>query len=266
MDRNELIEAAARQLRDYDARTPGTIFADAFSLDVDGAYAVQTEVCRLREQRGERLIGYKVGCTSAAVRRQLGIEQPVFGRLFEGDSWASGIDFASTQFANPAIEGELAVRLSRDLHHDHFDEEVFDSVEAVFPVIEMHNLVFRRDGPSAEELIANNAVHAGFVYPTDSPVAAVRETDELRIEIDGVMAAVVSGTELLRTVVESLNWLRRELHEHGLELSRGQMILCGSVAEVFPVVLGSRISVVAGGLGSAHCAIRSELPIVTGVR
>lgn len=150
----------------------------------------------------------------------------------------------------------MAVCLSRDLDRDHFDEEVFDSVQAVFPVIEMHNLVFRRDGPSAEELIANNAVHAGFVYNAEHSAASVSDSDELRIEIDSVTAAVVPGTDLLRTVVASLDWLRRELAEHKLGLKRGQTILCGSVAKVFPVSPGGRVSVLAGSLGSVHCAIR----------
>ncbi len=38
---------AARQLRDYDALTPGTVFAEQLSLNEEQAYAIQSEVCRL---------------------------------------------------------------------------------------------------------------------------------------------------------------------------------------------------------------------------
>ena len=251
----EITQLAARQLRDYDAHTPGTMFAESISLDVREAYAIQTEVSRLREQRGERLLGYKVGCTSPTIQRQLNISHPVFGRLFDSDSWESKTDFASTRFANPAIEGELAVRLARDLTVDSSDEEIFDVIDSVFAVIELHNLVFRRGSPTAEELIANNAIHAGFVYPTDLSPYTPHEPGSLQIEINDAIVATVPGTDLIRTIVGSLNWLSHELHHHGLGLLAGQTILCGSVAEVFPVTANSRIVVAADRFGSVECTI-----------
>jgi len=202
----EITQLAARQLRDYDARTPGTMFAESISLDVREAYAIQTEVSRLREQRGERLIGYKVGCTSPTIQRQLNISHPVFGRLFDSDSWESKTDFASTRFASPAIEGELAVRLARDLPVDSSDEEIFDVIDSVFAVIELHNLVFRRGSPTAEELIANNAIHAfaddefvcylinRTIGTSDAALALLEEPDSLPVGVDA--EASIGGSAL----------------------------------------------------------------------
>jgi hypothetical protein len=51
-------DLARRQLADYDAHAPGSIFADtAFSLSIAEAYAVQ--MARLRASCGERVVGYK---------------------------------------------------------------------------------------------------------------------------------------------------------------------------------------------------------------
>ena len=66
-------ELARRLLADYDARTPGRFFGEPLDLTTVQAYALQAEIARLRGQRGEKVIGYKVGCTSAAVQQQLGI-------------------------------------------------------------------------------------------------------------------------------------------------------------------------------------------------
>src|SRR2546428_676692 len=65
-------ELARRMLADFDARTPGQLFGEPLDLTTVQAYALQAEIARLREERGERVIGYKVGCTSAAVQQQLG--------------------------------------------------------------------------------------------------------------------------------------------------------------------------------------------------
>ena len=57
----DLREMARRMLADYDARTPGQLFAEPLDLTTVQAYALQAEIARLREERGERVIGYKVG-------------------------------------------------------------------------------------------------------------------------------------------------------------------------------------------------------------
>ena len=67
-------ELARQMLADYDARTPGQLFGEPLGLTTVQAYALQAEIARLRQQRGERVIGYKVGCTSPAVQQQLGLK------------------------------------------------------------------------------------------------------------------------------------------------------------------------------------------------
>jgi 2-keto-4-pentenoate hydratase len=62
-------ELARQMLADYDARTPGQLFGEPLDLTTVQAYALQAEIARLRQQRGERVIGYKVGCTSPAVQQ-----------------------------------------------------------------------------------------------------------------------------------------------------------------------------------------------------
>jgi 2-keto-4-pentenoate hydratase len=67
---------ASRQLADYDAHDPGSLFAEGVVLNVAQGYELQSAVAQLRRRRGERIVGYKVGCTSPKIRAQLGIDQP----------------------------------------------------------------------------------------------------------------------------------------------------------------------------------------------
>jgi 2-keto-4-pentenoate hydratase len=60
------------------------------SDDVAAAYAVQRELTRARLDAGATVVGYKIGLTSAAVQRQLGVDQPDFGVLF-ADMDVSGV-------------------------------------------------------------------------------------------------------------------------------------------------------------------------------
>ena len=76
----DLDELARRMLADYDARTPGKLLGEPIDLTTVQAYALQAEIARLRERRGENVIGYKVGCTSRPIQAQLGVEEPIFGQ------------------------------------------------------------------------------------------------------------------------------------------------------------------------------------------
>jgi 2-keto-4-pentenoate hydratase len=74
---SEIRALADRQWRDYRTRQPGTCFADpGFALDLSDAYELQDAVAALRVSAGDRLIGYKVGCTGAVTVEQFGMEGP----------------------------------------------------------------------------------------------------------------------------------------------------------------------------------------------
>ena len=250
---------ATRQLRDRDAGRPGTLFAEQITLSEKQAYAIASEVSRLREARGDSVVGYKVGCTSAGIQQQLGIDHPVFGHLFESECWPSGVTLPPEQFPGLAIEGELAVRLASNVSAAGISgAKLCDVIESVFPVIELHHFIFRGNPPSAQELIANNAIHAGFVHATNPSTTLDFEPATLQIEIDGVLVATVSGTELASTVVDSLDWLASELQQLGHDLEAGQTILCGSIADLIPLPKGGQVVVTTDRWGSVQCTIAAD--------
>ena len=47
-------------LEDYDRKNPSTIFKDKIKLTNETALIIQSNVARLREKRGEKVIGYKL--------------------------------------------------------------------------------------------------------------------------------------------------------------------------------------------------------------
>jgi 2-keto-4-pentenoate hydratase len=244
---------ASRQLADYDARQPGSLFAEGVVLDVDAGYELQSCVTRLREARGERVIGYKVGCTSPTIRAQLGIDHCVSGRLYHSEQYDSGVELSRQRFANLAIEGELAVELSREPTEDDFAAlKIPACVARVMPVIELHHHVMRGAEPSAGELIAHNAIHAGFV--AGSGIVAQASTDEptLAIFADDVLLDQCRGEALVHTIHSSLNWLRGMLRQRGDRLTAGQIVLTGSIPSLIPIQQDCSIRVETSPFGRAE--------------
>jgi 2-keto-4-pentenoate hydratase len=254
MTKVQLRRFAVLQLADFDCRAPGRLFRQPLELTTQQAYELQEEVARLREQRGENIIGYKIGCISGTIQEQLGIREPIFGRVFQSGCFSSGVGLSCSDYANLAIEGEWAVRLARDLPGKPLsDEEYVPAIEAMFPVIELHHYVLY--SASCAELIASNGMHAGLVLSEEEALTSGRPESArgLSVWINAVKVGSVVEAGTIAGPIASLRWLAARLARFGLRLLRGQLILTGSPMGLYPVTPGSLIVVDAGPLGRS-CA------------
>jgi 2-keto-4-pentenoate hydratase len=241
-------------LADYDARTPCELFAGPIDLTSRQAYALQAEFARLREARGERVIGYKLGCTSPAVREQLRIGEPIFARLFDSECHDSGARLSHASYANLAVEGELALRLARDLPASTpHSEKCLDAIESFFPVIELHHYVIRSTQPCVQELIASNGMHAGFVLAERPHGRRLVNPQNLTVLLNGEKVGAIDEPWTMSEPVASVRWLAARLWESGLGLARGQVILTGSPLPLYPAGPGSLVVVEAPPLG--RCSV-----------
>ena len=174
---NSTDELADRQWRDYRALQPGMCFADPdFDLSLAAAYELQDAVAKLRIASGDRLVGFKVGCTGPGTTQQFGMKGPIRGRLFESEVRRHAEALKLDDFAHLAIEGEMAVRIGPDR-----------TIAAAFPVIELHHYVFRGPRKTLPELVANNGLNAGFVLPNNDWLLSKAYSDgtgELSVRIN----------------------------------------------------------------------------------
>jgi 2-keto-4-pentenoate hydratase len=255
---DELETLARSMLADLDSRQPGRRAGTIRDLTIAQAYELQQIVSTLREQRGESVIGYKIGCTSRVIQEQLGIGQPIFARLFDSGCFPTGSRIAHSRFANLAIEGELAVRLTRDLPRVPLsDDDCRDAIASIFPVIELHHYVVPERGHTIATLIASGGMHAGLVLPDRESVCFGRVplVGEIDVVINDHVAGRTGEPWTMGSPATTLRWLSVQLAETGLSLRRGQVILAGSALPLFPVERGSRVSVLTRNLGLSSVEI-----------
>jgi len=245
---SEIHALADRQWRDYRTRQPGTCFADpGFILGLSDAYALQDAVATLRVSAGDRLVGYKVGCTGPGTVQQFGIEGPIRGCLFESEVRQHGCTVPGNEFANLAIEGEMAVRIGAE-----------GTIAAVFPVIELHHFVFRGGRKTLPELVANNGLNGGVVLPGEDWLLSREFTErrgELGVWINDRLIASGALWPMPGGVQASLGWLRAHLAEKDRALLPGQIILTGTPLGLYPVRAGDRVVVRVDGKAGVECVI-----------
>jgi 2-keto-4-pentenoate hydratase len=248
-----IAELAKQQLIDYDNHRPGSLFEQPrLKLSIADAYALQFEVARLREERGEAIAGYKIGCVSAVMQAQLGLDQPVFGHVFDSELHHSGVTLDSANYDGLAIEGEFAVRLGDDVR-DFVSE---------FAVIELHNYVIRRPPLTAQELIANNAIHAGAVLPAAErrilPGPGELLHESIAVFRNGENLGTATGRALPDGPLGSVARLARHLEQYGKGIRPRQFVLTGSPLPLYPAKCGDRFEVRCEHLAAVTAVIRGK--------
>src|SRR6266542_3731400 len=113
---SETITKLAERLRAAYSGEPVAPVRDELPAgDVEVAYQVQEVNTQHWVANGRRLVGRKIGLTSAAVQRQLGVDQPDFGMLFADMSVDSGAQAPAGSLLQPRVEAEVAFVLGSDL-------------------------------------------------------------------------------------------------------------------------------------------------------
>ncbi len=250
-DRDQIVEALliANQTKVQTTR-PSALFDD---IEFEDAYAISAEVARRQQEAGAQLIGYKVGLTSAAMRRASQIDEPDYGYIYDHFLYPDGATLRHSDFCLPRVELELAFILGKPLRGPNVNLlDVMRVTEYVVPAIELIDT--RVDEPrKIYDTIADNGAGAGIIIggtpvkPHDIDLRMVPGILYRNAEIEetglscGVMGHPANG----------IAWLANKLHALGFPaLEPGQMLLAGSYVRPIHAQVGDVIRADFGTLGS----------------
>jgi 2-oxo-3-hexenedioate decarboxylase len=237
-------------------RTPVRQLAqEGDDLTLVEAYAVQDGLVRLREQRGERLIGLKMGFTSEAKRAQMKINDLIFGRLTDAMRIEAGGALSLSRFIHPRIEPELAFLLKRPLSGPVNAAAARDAVEAVAPALEVLDSRYRDFRFSLADVIADNSSSAALVVGEWRPLPQDLTQLAIRLCVDGRVIEADTSAAIMGDPLLSLVAAARLAGEAGLTLSRGWLVMAGGATQARELKAGTRVSVEVESLGSAHLEV-----------
>jgi len=102
------------------------------------AYEIQNINTEIRLATGARITGKKIGLTSHAVQKQLGVDQPDFGILFHDKEVLNGQSISMKELMQPKVEAEIAFVLKHDLTSKNLSTvDILNSIEYALPAIEI---------------------------------------------------------------------------------------------------------------------------------
>lgn len=225
---------------------------------VEAAYAVQQMITQKRLAGGDRLVGRKIGLTSAAVQAQLGVDQPDYGALFESMSVCDGETVSMQRLMQPKAEAEIAFVLKRDLGFGrHTVADVLNAVDYAVAAIEIVGSRVDKWNIRLEDTIADNASSSMFVLGTRPVALSKLDLSASKMVMTSREAVVVSsgaGADCLGNPLNALRWLADALARLKTPLRAGDVVLSGALGPMVPVDAGDCLTAEIEGLGSIRVA------------
>ena len=239
LSKKELDLFSNRILEDYDSKNPSIIFKEKRNISNEDALLIQTNVAKLREKRGEEIVGYKIGCISKDTQKKMGFTQPACGYLWKSELYNSGVILNKKNYTNPSMEAEFGIILNRDINPELSSfEYILESIEAIYPLIEIHNLIFYSDEPHGAELLANNAIHAGVVLGSETKLPTNKLETDLKLIYDNKIMDTWSNKIWPMDMLSEVGWLVKERSRNDNYLKKGDLILTGAYG--FPVPINDK--------------------------
>src|SRR5206468_5548739 len=112
-------------------------------FDVEGGYEAQRLLVQTKRERGHVVVGAKVGLTSRAKQKTMGVSEPIYGMVFDTMLQRHGEPVDLDALIHPRVEPEIAFLLARDLTGPVGVPGVLAATEVVFGAVDVIDSRYR---------------------------------------------------------------------------------------------------------------------------
>lgn len=236
-----MLGQGGRQIAPFSSRDP------AFGLDE--AYRITPVVRRLREARGEKVLGRKIGFTNRTIWEQYGVYAPIWGYVYDStlqnlDDLAGAVSLAN--FAEPRIEPEIVFGMVAAPEAGMDERELLSCIGWVAHGYEIVQSVFPQWKFAPPDTVAAFGLHAGLFigeryqigddadkwfaplsnFSITLRCGDVSESGHARDVLDGPLSALKHLVGLLAK------------DRHNPQVAAGEIITTGTLTKAMPVKPG----------------------------
>ena len=238
------------ELKAYDVTK---ITDDHPDMDWDDAYAIQDEIRRRKEARGNKTVGLKAGLTSFAKMKQMGVDTPCFGFVSDYMARPDGGEIRMGELIHPKVEAEICIVTKAPLKGPgcHVGT-VMAAIDFVLPAVEIIDSRYRDFKFDLKSVIADNTSASRFVIGGRSRNVEDLDLRTLGVvlEKNGQIVSMAAGAAVLGHPAAAVAMMANHLGARGQEIPAGTFIMTGGVTEAIAVKAGDSVNVRFQDLGS----------------
>jgi 2-oxo-3-hexenedioate decarboxylase len=234
------------------------ITAEHQDLTVEEGYRIQEELVGIKLEQGYRIIGPKMGLTSLAKMKQMNVEEPIYGYIFDY-MVVNGGEISMSELIHPKVEAEIAFVLGKDIEGPGVTgAQVLAATEYVVPALEIIDSRYENFQFTLPDVVADNASSSRVVLGS-----TIRRPNELELDLVGVtlwingeLKDLGAGAAVLGHPANSVAMLANMLSRRGLKLKAGEVILTGGVTGAHMFSVGDYVIAKLDGLGTVGFSVK----------
>ncbi|MET8421615.1 2-keto-4-pentenoate hydratase [Streptomyces sp. NPDC005134] len=260
-----VLDAQAKAKDLYEARrtrTPIAAFTDTEpDLTMADGYAIQRELVPMLLDDGDQIVGYKVGLTSRAMQRLIGVDSPDFGPVLASTRYDDGEAVALDRFIAPKMEAEISFVMADRLAGPGVTrEQACRAVAGAVASIEIVDSRIIDWRVKLADTVADIASNGAFVVADE--VVPIEGIDTRLIGMvlsrNGEVIETGAGAAALGDPVEVVAWLANVLGERGIALEPGHLVMTGALHAAVPMAAGDTFTAEFDRLGSVEARVVSS--------
>lgn len=209
------------------------ITSDNAGLTIEEAYQIQLENIKRKIERGKKIVGKKIGLTSLAMQRLLGVDEPDYGHLLDSMVVENGGKISIEKVLQPKVEAEIAFVLKKELKGPNVTAlDVIQATDYVVPALEIVDSRIKDWKIKLPDTIADNA-SSGFYVLGGKPA----RLSDINLELigmvlmkNGEVANTGVGAAALGNPINCVAWLANRLADFDISLKKGEVILSGALS------------------------------------
>ncbi|KSZ56599.1 4-oxalocrotonate decarboxylase [Rhodococcus pyridinivorans KG-16] len=238
-------ERAATSRTSLSAEWPG--------LTLPVAYQAQDIALQIRKARGENITGIKLGLTSRAKQKQMGVDAPSVAWLTDVMALSAGDPVPRTQLIHPRAEPEIGFVMGRRLSGPGVTAaQALAAVDWVFGAIEIIDSRYAGFKFTLADAVADNNSSGKYVTGPilRSPDSLDLGLEACLLEIDGQVVDTATGAAVQGHPAEALAFAANTLADRGHAIEPGWVVLTGGMTDAVAIEPGARVAAHFTSLGS----------------
>ena len=222
------------------------------SNDINSAYEIQDINTQFKIKSGKKVVGKKIGLTSKSVQKQLGVDQPDFGILFDDMEVEDNGILPWQETMQPKVEAEIAFVLKSDLALEKPSlEDVENAIDYAVASLEIVGSRIKDWNIKILDTIADNASASHFILgKTKKKLSEIDIINcKMKMYVNDTLTSEGEGKACLGSPLIATQWLAEQMFAVGNSLKAGDVILSGALGPMAAVQSGDIVSASIEGLG-----------------
>ena len=224
------------------------------------AYEIQESGIILRESDGEKVIGYKMGLTSEAKRKQMDLDAPLYGVLTDKMEITNNGSYSMAGKIHPKAEPEVAFMFTKELNDSMTYQEIFETIKWAAPAIEILDSRYEQFKYfSMEDVISDNSSSSYFIIGDKFSVDSKEDyfDKKLKFFVNGNVVHEGNSNAISDDPLNSIIELTRLMSARGKKVPANTIILAGAATAAVALEEGMRISLEVEGMNQVEFKVEA---------